>query len=81
MGCGQKMVCVITIIATLIFIYLIIYEKYLYSWDNTQMYHVSIDDLKLWSKKGLKIIGGCCNTDTSEISRIRNSIDNYLSSS
>ncbi|CAI6354634.1 unnamed protein product [Macrosiphum euphorbiae] len=49
------------------------------SWDNTQMYQVSIDDLNLWSEKGLKIIGGCCNTGVTEISRIRNLIDNLSS--
>ncbi|XP_026818358.1 uncharacterized protein LOC113557190 [Rhopalosiphum maidis] len=48
-------------------------------WDNTQKYQISIDDLNLWSKKGLKIIGGCCNTDATEILRFRNLIDNLSS--
>lgn len=48
-------------------------------WDNTQKYQISIDDLNLWSKMGLKIFGGCCNTDATEISRFRNLIDNLPS--
>ncbi|XP_060848124.1 homocysteine S-methyltransferase-like [Rhopalosiphum padi] len=48
-------------------------------WDNTQKYQISIDDLNIWSKKGLKIIGGCCNTDATEILRFRNLIDNLSS--
>lgn len=46
-----------------------------FSWDNTQIYKISIDDLNLWSKKGLRIFGGCCCTDATEIARFRNLID------
>jgi len=48
-------------------------------WDNTQKYQISVDDLNLWSKKGLKIVGGCCNTDATEILRFRNLIDKLSS--
>ncbi|VVC33171.1 Hypothetical protein CINCED_3A014970 [Cinara cedri] len=44
-------------------------------WDNTQKYTISIDDLSIWSKKGLKIFGGCCNTDATEIANFRNLIN------
>jgi len=39
------------------------------------MFKISIDDLTLWNEKGLKIFGGCCNTDATEIARFRNLID------
>ncbi|XP_025421281.1 uncharacterized protein LOC112691320 [Sipha flava] len=44
-------------------------------YDNTQIYEISIDDLNLWRKKGMKIFGGCCKTDPSDIARLRNLID------
>lgn len=48
------------------------------SWDNTQKYTISIDDLTVWSKKGLIIFGGCCNVDPTEIARFRNLINALL---
>lgn len=50
-----------------------------FSYDDTQIYKVSIDDLNVWNKKGLKIFGGCCRTDAIEITRLRSLMDDLLS--
>ncbi|XP_025194231.1 homocysteine S-methyltransferase YbgG-like isoform X2 [Melanaphis sacchari] len=47
-------------------------------YDDTQIYKVSIDDLKIWNQIGLKIFGGCCKTDAIEIARLRSLIDDLL---
>lgn len=47
----------------------------MFSWDKSQAYTISIDDLQLWKEKGLKIFGGCCNIDATEIRRYRSLID------
>ncbi|KAF0759524.1 homocysteine S-methyltransferase 1-like [Aphis craccivora] len=47
-------------------------------YDDTQIYKVSINDLKIWNNKGLKIFGGCCKTDAIEIARLRSLMDDLL---
>jgi len=44
-------------------------------WDDSQIQNISIDDIKLWSQKGLKIFGGCCRIDAIEIARFRKLLD------
>ncbi|XP_050528290.1 homocysteine S-methyltransferase YbgG-like [Daktulosphaira vitifoliae] len=44
-------------------------------WDNSKAYQINLDDIILWKSKGLKIFGGCCVYDSSDIARFRNLID------